>query len=63
MKQKHERLKEHLQILQEEILDLENHVKLGLESSDKQLQDQSLLEVDCCKGILFVLISMSEIKR
>ena len=30
MKQKHERLKEHLQILQEEILDLENHVKIGL---------------------------------
>lgn len=39
MLQKHERLRDHFQILQEEIMDLENHIKLGQENADKQLSD------------------------
>lgn len=57
------KLGDHLRLLQEEMIDLENYIMIVKESYDKDKLKQLLMEIECHKGIIYIIISQSKIKR
>ena len=53
------RLGEHMRLLQDELIDLENQVRIMGEKIEQKEIELVLGEIDCCKGILYSLVGIN----